>query len=368
MTVRQPTDAGGACCTCCCYKPKYSDCSTIKSSTQQKKQLQANLQQTTATTIRTPSPPLPPPLHVPSLSFSGCGLHAFFHLGVAHCLLANNVQCQRVCATSAGIVAALYYLLDLRKYFCIEEILDRIPFCYSSSHSASPHGCGGNGGWFGGGYRMRRNGMGVARRRMMKRVADVLREHVPDAYKRVSGRLEIVLTRFPGCKLIRACNWHSNDDLIECLYAATAIPMVGSGLGPVRWRCSTYYDGGMLCSHPIVDADTVCVSTSAFTQPWTRAWRLKSDWYGEISHPVTFGSLNIMERCFYAELWNIGCQRAGEYVCRVLGRESIGSTQCPCDTCIDKNCGAKPAPIAASACETCTECCHGSDSSNNANW
>lgn len=237
---------------------------------------------------------------LPSLSFSGCGLHVFFQLGAAHCLLDNNVRCNRICATSAGVASALYYLLDMRPYLNLEQLLKMIP-CEDVDKDSSLYG-------------NKKNGVRLARRRMIKYLGNIINKHYPNAYKHISKHLEVVLMEFPSCRIKHVNKWKDNEDLIRCLCACTDIPSINTKINPTRWRGCTYYDGGILCSHPIIDSNTVCITTSSFSQPWSRAWRFKDGWYGDICHPISCGSLKIMDRCFYRELWHIGCKNSQKYI------------------------------------------------------
>jgi hypothetical protein len=251
---------------------------------------------------------------VPSLSFSGCGLHIFFQVGVAHALLEANVKCDLVCATSGGMASALYYLLDLRKHMDIETILKIVP-CpeedEGSRRGSKSRGREGKGGGSSGG----RGALRVARRRMIRWLKRVL-DTIPDAFTRVSGKLRVTLMEWPCCRSREFDTWTSNCDLLQCLRGASDIPFIDSSVGPTRWRGRHYYDGGILCSHPIVDKNTVCVTTSSFGQPWSKAWQVKRGWWGEICHPVETGSLNVFHRSFYHNLWDVGLRQGRAFVAR----------------------------------------------------
>lgn len=242
-----------------------------------------------------------------SISFSGCGLHVFFQVGVAQALLEHNIQFETVCACSGGVCSGLYYLLDLREHCTLDELLSIIPegcergpgFCCSGSKNCSVDG--------------KSTGVGLARERMLAWLEKLLNK-VPDAYKRVSNRLRITLMEWPSCHTRVATRWRSNADLLQCVRATTDIPLIDASCRPTCWRGRYYYDGGILCSHPIIDADTVCVTTCAFSQPWTDAWKEKDGWWGEISHHVSTGSIQVMRRCFYKRLWHLGRQTAKKWI------------------------------------------------------
>src|SRR4051812_29865305 len=121
-------------------------------------------------------------MRLPSLSFSGSSLHVFYQIGVAHELLCQNVTTPIVCATSAGMAAALYYLLDLRDCLPISQLLNTLP----RPEKCAPSVCGNMcRGILLGEYCV--TSLQIARERMLHTLAQVLKKHRPNAYKQVSG-------------------------------------------------------------------------------------------------------------------------------------------------------------------------------------
>ena len=267
------------------------------------------------------SPPLPPPpLYIPSISFSAAGLHAIYLMAVAHTFLEMNVKCDEYYCTSGGVFAALYCILDWRKDVDMQTMLNILPTGVLRNNATV---MGTVKRWFK--RHVGRNkteydgprGIELAR----KNVLDVLTRLInrdPNTYQRVSGRIFITVTRWPFLKRTVESQFRSNHDLLGCIYASTDIPGVAGKrfLSGQVWRDSRYADGGILDIHPIKDKDTVCVSTMKFSvRPSSPAARLKGMDMCEIGRNYDYyGAQHVLYKVYYSQLWNEGIRDSEVFV------------------------------------------------------
>lgn len=240
-----------------------------------------------------------------SVSFSACGLHFFYHYGVAKALLDNNIQSKRVYCSSGGAAIALYYLLDLREEITLETLLDALP--WGSRRNSSMF------------QAMQRTadespcGIELARKRFLRLIRQVLKSH-PDAWKIVSDRLYIYVTAWPWMHSRYISCWSSNKDLYCCLKATTCIPGVDTKFEPVCYRGESFVDGGFMTTHPIRDCNTVIVSTQLISQWWSKAYQIRKCKRPEIGRHFCEGSLEVKKHKFYRQLSDFGYQDATRFL------------------------------------------------------
>lgn len=248
---------------------------------------------------------------LPSLSFSGCGLHVYFQLGVANELLSSKVRTDTVLCTSAGMCSALYYLLDLRKCLPLQKLLDVLPVCSPLPQAGKPSllvakGCCTN--------QFCPNLLQKSADNMIELVCRVLSKR-PDSYKRLNNRLFVFLCRWPSLKTTVVSCWKSNEHVIETLKQTTTIPWV-TRPGPYCCGNEKWVDGGFLNTHPIKDCHTVCVTNSRFSA-FSKARRCKKQWWGEISHPLcTDSACLVRDKKYYKDLYKLGKCTAKNYLNR----------------------------------------------------
>lgn len=268
-------------------------------------------------------------MHIRSVSFSACGLHAPYLTAAAVALLDNGVYCEFVYCCSGGVFAALYYLLNWRRFGLYrEQALDMIP---RGRKAREPSACT----WLADcckgicGKRPVESGVGtdLARQTALELVADYLTQEGPDAYKKCNGRLHIQVTRITNCcggQIGEVHNqWTSNEDLMQCVRCTTDIPgRAGAFAAGERWRGQRYVDGGVLVLHPIRDRATVCITTSAFAlRPDQPAYIIKSrppdgPVIGEIGRDIEEGSTKVIAIEFYRKLWDDGYADCEDYIDR----------------------------------------------------
>lgn len=244
-----------------------------------------------------------------SLSFSACGLHFFYQLGVAKALLDHGVEARRVYCSSAGAAVALYFLLDLRHEIDLENLLNALPSGSrrrAAMFSALDRCC------------KPPRGIELARINFMNILEEILQRH-PDAYLHVSGRLYIYVTSWPWMTSRFICQWSSNADLMCCLRATTCIPGVDTKFKAVTYRGECFVDGGFMSRHPVKDCHTVCVSTQLITQWWSKAYHVKDCPRPEIGRPLCDGSLKVKKKPFYRKIYEYGLRDAVCYLERRYG-------------------------------------------------
>jgi predicted acylesterase/phospholipase RssA len=250
----------------------------------------------------------------PSISFSGCGLHVYYQVGVANELLKREIKSKTVCCTSAGMCSALYYLLDLRKELPISKLLSVLPVCSALPQVGNPSSVVFK-GVFGKGYCP--NVLAKSSSNMIRLVCKILKDR-PHAYKEVSGHLFVTICQWPSLRTHIVSCWDSNNALIETLKKTTTIPYV-TRPGPFcssSKKCGTekWVDGGFVNSHPIVNAQTVCVTNSQFSI-FSPAAQCKGCRWGEISAPLcTDSAFLVRSTAYYHGLYRLGKKKAKEYL------------------------------------------------------
>jgi len=119
----------------------------------------------------------------------------------------------------------------------------------------------------------------------------------PDAYKRASeGNLEIMLSCAkltpPFVQQIRVSNFHSNQDLIDCIIASGHIPGI-FGWNQTKFRGKAYIDGAIAGSYPLIDKQTIVVDVQGYYQSWWRSFFSCSKDIAVISPSRPYGFLEM---------------------------------------------------------------------------
>lgn len=293
------------------------------------------------TTVTTPDKRLRIPLtripllYLSSLSFSACGLHVFYHTGVAHSLLDRHIIISEIICTSAGVFASLYYILDWRNLVPLTRLLQILPVgdlrlnstfldnaigwiswatncLIGSDSSKSTTTTGSSPSEFIQSEMRTAKGTHLARLKVLDFIYSIFQTD-PNIYKKVNGKLFIVLTEWSTLSRHVFSQWDNNDDLFLCICATTDIPMIAGKprMSGQKWRGKTWVDGGFRDLHPIRDHATVCVSTTPFTvMPRSEACLLKSNTacqMAEIGREVDpYGALHVLFPHYYEQLFKVG--------------------------------------------------------------
>jgi len=119
----------------------------------------------------------------------------------------------------------------------------------------------------------------------------------PDAYKRASeGNLEIALTRAtltpPFIQQIRVSEFHSNQDLIDCIIASGHIPGM-FGCVQTKFRGKAFVDGAIAESYPLIDKQTIVVDVQGYYQARWRQLFCSTKHIADISPSKPYGILEM---------------------------------------------------------------------------
>ncbi|XP_066922581.1 patatin-like phospholipase domain-containing protein 2 [Clytia hemisphaerica] len=166
-----------------------------------------------------------------NLAFSGAGFMGIYHIGVVSCLkfygkkLLENIEC--VGGSSAGALTACMLLCDT-------DLEASVQF---TMHLASKvHG--------------KVLGPLSPEFEPCEKIRKTFMTHLPsDAYKKVSGKLYVSLTRVSDWENVIVSDFASNKELVDALVCTSFIPFF-SGVLPPKFRGVSYIDGGFTDNMP----------------------------------------------------------------------------------------------------------------------
>jgi predicted acylesterase/phospholipase RssA len=247
---------------------------------------------------------------VHSLSFSGANLNGAYQLGAANELIRCNVKTNKVVCTSAGMIAALYYLLKLNRYVSIDTLLKVLPIHCDKPQIENSTATFMNGVLTG---KFCPNLLEESRKCMIDEMRRILYKYVPNAYKRVSGKLFVTICEWPRMNTAIVNCWKSNEELLTTLSLTTAIPYVTTP-GALKWKGKCWVDGGFRDSHPIFCSQTIVITNSKYG--WTSyAMKCKGCRWGEISRSTCIDSTYLVpSRAYYKNLYLYGKRDARAFL------------------------------------------------------
>ncbi|OQV24853.1 Patatin-like phospholipase domain-containing protein 2 [Hypsibius exemplaris] len=182
--------------------------------------------------------PIPPKQKI-TLSFSGCGFLAIYHVGVASCFreFEEQFEIERIAGASAGAIGGAVHLSGC----CLGKATTDVVQLAAAAR-ASPVG------------------PLSPRFNIVRSLRAGLRKTLPDdAHLLCSGRLSVSLTRCSDGKNLMVSHFGSKEELIEVLLCSSFIPLY-SGLVPPYYKDGRYWDGGISNNLPVFDPSTVTVS------------------------------------------------------------------------------------------------------------
>ncbi|XP_071955679.1 patatin-like phospholipase domain-containing protein 2 [Antedon mediterranea] len=172
------------------------------------------------------------------VSFAGCGFLGVYHIGVASAFRQYAPHLiTKSCGASAGALAACILACDMELGSITQDVLNMAR--QARSRTLGPLHPSFN---------------------VQKILKDGLLRVLPDdAYKKVSGRIFISLTRLSNRKNVIISEFESNEDLIQVLLCSAFIPFY-SGIIPPSYKGVKYVDGGISDNLPSLGEGTITVS------------------------------------------------------------------------------------------------------------
>jgi patatin-like phospholipase domain-containing protein 2 len=174
-----------------------------------------------------------------NISFAGCGFLGIYHVGVASCFkeYAPHLLLNKISGASVGALAGVCLLTDITLGVFTSEMLRII-------------------------YEIRQRTLGPFNPlvNVQTMLRNIIVGRLPEnAYKMVSGRLFISLTRVSDGSNVIVSEFNSNEELLNSLMASAFVPFF-SGFIPPKVGDVRYVDGGFSNNLPILDENTITVS------------------------------------------------------------------------------------------------------------
>lgn len=221
-----------------------------------------------------------------NLSFSGCGLLAIYHLGVAKMLITHGhrfmMNVQRFGGASAGSLIAS--ILAVRG--CdLKAIEDTISFAFKLARDV----------------RHRPLGVLTPGTDLLVPVETFLTELLPEnCHLIATDRLFVSITDSVTKKNMIVSTFTSKQELIQYLLASSYIPVL-TGSKPVFINGRKYYDGGMTDNQPVfAGGRTVCVSPFDGGQEISpHDGHRRHRWYTSLHNQSLRVSLKNVVRCLH---------------------------------------------------------------------
>ncbi|KAK7602011.1 hypothetical protein V9T40_009452 [Parthenolecanium corni] len=174
-----------------------------------------------------------------NISFAGCGFLGIYYVGVSSCFkeYAPHLLLNKISGASIGAIAASCLLTEVSLGTFTSEILQLINE-----------------------IRGRTLGPFNPLVNIQRNLRYLLEKHLPNnAYKIVSGRLFVSMTKVIDGSNFIVSEFESNEELIDALSASAFVPFF-SGFIPPKFRGFRYVDGGFSNNLPILDENTITVS------------------------------------------------------------------------------------------------------------
>ncbi|XP_058424166.1 1-acylglycerol-3-phosphate O-acyltransferase PNPLA3-like isoform X3 [Diceros bicornis minor] len=179
-----------------------------------------------------------------SLSFSGCGFLASYHIGVTCCLSDRAPRLLRDArmffGASSGALHCVAFLAGMSPHLSLQIIMD---LCRSA--------------------RSRNIGIFHPSFSAGRSIRENLHRHLPaNVHQLISGKMFISLTRVSDGENVLVSDFQSKDEVVDALLCSSFIPFY-VGLIPPSFRGVRYVDGGVSNNMPFFDAKTT-ITVSPF--------------------------------------------------------------------------------------------------------